>query len=125
MLCVFVWCAQCSSPKYGDLKLSSAAIRHPLILHHPQMVEGVEPVGDESTTSWLYDFYPNVLGWVWSNILSVFLEFCSGVFSLKHPHFLLVLQLMMFCVGVKLVVFIYGRHMLLASAEWEFSIFNL
>jgi len=59
-------CVQCSSPKYGDMKLSSAANRHPLILHHPQMVEGVEPVGDESTTSWLYDFYPNVLGWVCS-----------------------------------------------------------
>ncbi len=28
------------------------------------MVEGVGHAGDESSMSWLYDFYPNVLGWV-------------------------------------------------------------
>ena len=58
---------QCSSPPYASLGLNAMAVR-PLILHHPHMVEGVEPVGEEvGNMSWLYDFYPNypnALGYV-------------------------------------------------------------
>ncbi len=56
----------------------------PLILHHPHMVDGVVGGeggsgggggggggGDESSMSWLYDFYPNVLESVQSSLLIV------------------------------------------------------
>lgn len=52
---------QCSSPTYTGLP-ELGPVR-PLILHHPHMVDGVGSAGEESgDMSWLYDFYPNVLG---------------------------------------------------------------
>lgn len=59
---VFPFFMQCSSPTYTGLpELTSV---RPLILHHPHMVDGVGPAGggDETSMSWLYDFYPSVLG---------------------------------------------------------------
>ena len=51
---------QCGSPSYTGLPELTAV--RPLILHHPHLVDGVGPPGDENSMSWLYDFYPNVLG---------------------------------------------------------------
>lgn len=52
---------ECSSPTAYTGLPELTPVR-PLILHHPHMVEGVGPPGDENSMSWLYDFYPNVLG---------------------------------------------------------------
>lgn len=60
VLSFIIMLLQCSSPTYSELPELNPV--RPLILHHPHMViEGVGS-GEESSMSWLYDFYPNVLG---------------------------------------------------------------